>query len=1166
MTENPKQDDPNSQAVTDEEAKAAAAANFHNMLDQSNHSIESRPSEFLGGDPSLASPTRRKKLVLSPLRSPGTLTPGGDRTLRPEGWLGSPSRRSYVVKKTIPNPLDLDLDDDEDGGGDEEVESPDTTKKQTSTAEVQVPTSNNPQSSSALKTYQETRRSYQEEAPSDFLGTPKTPVRKWKPPASSKAPTTPSSNRPSGFLTGGERSPESATRRSWTPKSSSKPKDKVEVSNKTPLQRVHLRKSEPAIKVQTSDHPSEVEQAKANLRANTRSDDMKDITTDEDVVLQTPVSSSKPSRDKFGNRHKFVAAFAAFEDNGGNRPEAFQNTPKAALKRPSRKSNVGGDTISSPRAISASARTYKAPIPKRTSELNNLSSIISNLRKVGTPTEKKSKPDGSQEDSSAQQASELLSILRNLRKVQTNTPRAGHAHTSDNNEILDIIANLRKAGTLKRSSLTTDEESTLRDIIGRLRKVQAVAKPDGAASALSSILDDLEGLVEAKEEPIDVLNDCIERLDNVSAQLEGDHVHQEACQASSAAMKHILDALVQREEAELAAVIRNLKSVSPHPEAALRRENQNVDSLAETLADLKVASNPKSQDDKDFLSSIIPRLRKLRLTKPEANSVAEISRYLKNLSPGDQDAEAESDLEIEKVKQVLDSKRKVSEVASVLRTLRRVNRTEREVDDLANEISKLGKGFLGKEEGDIIANAIRRLRKIQMTKPEAENLANVIRKLKRIGLQEKYEEAASDEQISKVKDFFFNHRKAIEAASVLKMLRRIEMDNDEANDLADVVAGLGHGSKRFEDELKDAIQRLKKTKLNVWEAKETARIMVALRKTNWMKEEPEKEPQEITQLRPYMPRYKVEVIAAVLPVLRKLSDDEAAEFTSEIAQSGRDDAEEVDTDEPKQESNPPAPLGTAKTVPSDSIEYHADPPSSAVASLSESGKDESPKAEEKKTPLVSFEYEKGKKPEMILRFPAVTSALSEDELSLPEVHDGVIDDYSSSSSEEGPNLMDKVWAELHEGLPEDQIPERQKHYYFHQTLPKNDEEPEPDPEEPEPEPEESPRKVVYAARHQWKNKKFRNSILGDRRYQKVQRKGADEFHYTPLSKDQHERRSTVGAALLKHMGDFESMDDMVLDEMADRKMRSSKLVAEVEEEEEEEEEGGGDEPTQDDKP
>ena len=159
MTENPKQDDPNSQAATDEEAKAAAAANFHNMLDQSNHSIESRPSEFLGGDPSLASPTRRKKLVLSPLRSPGTLTPGGDRTLRPEGWLGSPSRRSYVVKKTIPNPLDLDLDDDEDGGGDEEVESPDTTKKQTSTAEVQVPTSNNPQSSSALKTYQETRRS-----------------------------------------------------------------------------------------------------------------------------------------------------------------------------------------------------------------------------------------------------------------------------------------------------------------------------------------------------------------------------------------------------------------------------------------------------------------------------------------------------------------------------------------------------------------------------------------------------------------------------------------------------------------------------------------------------------------------------------------------------------------------------------------------------------------------------------------------------------------------------------------------------------------------------------------------------------------------------------------------------------------------------------------------
>ena len=53
--------------------------------------------------------------------------------------------------------------------------------------------------------------------------------------------------------------------------------------------------------------------------------------------------------------------------------------------------------------------------------------------------------------------------------------------------------------------------------------------------------------------------------------------------------------------------------------------------------------------------------------------------------------------------------------------------------------------------------------------------------------------------------------------------------------------------------------------------------------------------------------------------------------------------------------------------------------------------------------------------------------------------------------------------------------------------------------------------------------------MGDVRYKKARGFGADQVLYSPLSRDQFRRRKTVGAALLKHMGDDDSQDDMVLD-------------------------------------
>jgi hypothetical protein len=83
--------------------------------------------------------------------------------------------------------------------------------------------------------------------------------------------------------------------------------------------------------------------------------------------------------------------------------------------------------------------------------------------------------------------------------------------------------------------------------------------------------------------------------------------------------------------------------------------------------------------------------------------------------------------------------------------------------------------------------------------------------------------------------------------------------------------------------------------------------------------------------------------------------------------------------------------------------------------------------------------------------------------------------------------------------------------------------------------DEQGRKIIFNKKHQWKHKKHNFSIVSEKRWRKDEAFGADEVFFTPLSRDQHSRRKTVGEALIRSMGDqFESLDDMAMDGVENR--------------------------------
>jgi hypothetical protein len=65
----------------------------------------------------------------------------------------------------------------------------------------------------------------------------------------------------------------------------------------------------------------------------------------------------------------------------------------------------------------------------------------------------------------------------------------------------------------------------------------------------------------------------------------------------------------------------------------------------------------------------------------------------------------------------------------------------------------------------------------------------------------------------------------------------------------------------------------------------------------------------------------------------------------------------------------------------------------------------------------------------------------------------------------------------------------------------------------------SKQKIGITRKHKWTNSKFRNTIVNTNRWRASETFGVDKSLYSPLSNEQLTRRETVGAALLRNMGD-----------------------------------------------
>jgi hypothetical protein len=89
----------------------------------------------------------------------------------------------------------------------------------------------------------------------------------------------------------------------------------------------------------------------------------------------------------------------------------------------------------------------------------------------------------------------------------------------------------------------------------------------------------------------------------------------------------------------------------------------------------------------------------------------------------------------------------------------------------------------------------------------------------------------------------------------------------------------------------------------------------------------------------------------------------------------------------------------------------------------------------------------------------------------------------------------------------------------------------------EEDPEKEPVRIVFARKHHWKHSKHNNTIVSEKRWRTSEKFGVDKAFYSPLSSEQYTRRKTVGAAILKSLGDFESLDDMVIDGLGEADLK-----------------------------
>lgn len=537
---------------------------------------------------------------------------------------------------------------------------------------------------------------------------------------------------------------------------------------------------------------------------------------------------------------------------------------------------------------------------------------------------------------------------------------------------------------------------------------------------------------------------------------------------------------------ELAGTVKYLRKLTPTSAGAVEMIQQAISRLRKVVPNMK---DPSGVDDAiDQLQQIV-----LSMREGQEAELAEVIRDLKEDGDGKKDNSMD---ELEHVLAGLKAKRSAAKKAE---------------EEKAKELADRAKARLKPEDADYLVHALLKLKKAKMNKKEAAAVAGFLRNLRPVQTPE--EEKASDEALTKLRKQIDTNKKSREMLRVLKGLRRLNLNDPERFELAEIVRSLGKGESKYRDEITDAIAKLRKVQMTRSEAREAAGIMFNLRKVKKRGFDINNS-REMVNLRKVVNDEKAVVIAEVFQELGNLdlAEKEVDEFAAVVAEL------EVQPLEPTDHQ-----LITIEYVDGQpfmvlNIPYGKDY-AQKMKNLGIS--DHIKKKKTYRTREIRFWIELEPDDELS------DELLNEDDSDFEEASDGeegspsgkkkrlTIKMKARQSSTASPKPSPKPSPRT---SSKPKVPKTLKHYSQ-----ESDEQSLVDDEERE-------KKIRFSTKPQWRFKKHNTTVVSEKRWRFEEGFNADEVIWSPLSRDQYDRRKTVGASILATMDKFAPLDDMLLDE------------------------------------
>ena len=242
-------------------------------------------------------------------------------------------------------------------------------------------------------------------------------------------------------------------------------------------------------------------------------------------------------------------------------------------------------------------------------------------------------------------------------------------------------------------------------------------------------------------------------------------------------------------EEELANVIRNLDECN----TGLTKEEGN-DELARVLKNLRSLSKggnsrritDRTEQDADYLEKAIKRLKKVQLTKSEAEACATVVQNLRKIGPNDFGEETVNE-DIRSLRKIIESAAKLEKIESVLIGLRGLELNDEEQGLLYDIVVSLGKR--SDCHDDEISDVLGKLRKVNLNKREAKEVAGIVIKLRKTNYG-KHPNEDEPREVVKLRKVL-RDKQVEDVEGTIRKLKEVEMSEKETSELSSKIFEMG---------------------------------------------------------------------------------------------------------------------------------------------------------------------------------------------------------------------------------------------------------------------------------------------------------------------------------------------------------------------------------------